>query len=121
MCNCNGNCNCNNNFHRVVTVTDDTTAVTLTTTNSTNIGDLEPYALIMRKNIITTAGVVPVQINVNGVNVPLKNKYGLQIQSNHVPLGVSYGAFVIDETDPTTPEPYVILFSTPRCRCNATD
>ena len=103
-------CNCNNN-HRVVTVTYSGTNVTLTVTDSTNIGSMERFNLICRKPVsaLVTGEPVPVLININGVaTVPLKNKFGLPLMSNVVPLGKTCGKYIID-TSGDTPEPYVWL------------
>ncbi len=107
-------CNCQNcqNVHSVTSVTDNTTNIELTVSNSTDIGNLDPFILIMNKSVTVPSAPVPVNINVNGTAIPLYNKYAIQIQSNRIPRR-AVGAYVQEEN------PYVILFTTPYCRCNA--
>lgn len=110
MCNCQ---NCSN-VHSVIAITDNTTSIDLTVSNSTDIGNLQPFILIRNKNVSVPTAPVPVTVNVNGASVELQNKYGIQIQSNRLPRR-AVGAYVV----PATGDPYVILFTTPYCRCNA--
>lgn len=103
-------CNCNNT-HRVLTVTYTGTAIQLTATDTTNIGNLERFNLDVRKPIssIVTGAPVPVAIEINGVaNVPIKNSFGLPLMSNWVPYGKTCGRYVVDSSG-DTPEMYVIL------------
>ena len=107
-------CNCQTcqNVHSVTAVVNNTTDLELTVTNSTDIGNLSPFILIMNKSVSVPAAPLPVTVNVNGAKVPLYNKYSIQIQSNRIPRR-AVGAYVDAE------DPYVILFTTPYCRCNA--
>ena len=107
-------CNCQTcqNVHYVTSVTDNTSSIDLVVSNSTDIGNLDPFILIMNKNVSVPTAPVPVTVNVNGASIPLYNKYSIQIQSNRIPRR-SVGAYVEAE------DPYVILFTTPYCRCNA--
>ena len=90
------------------------TSLTLTVTNSTNIGDGDIFIfrcpVTVRDNI--TGTTVPVFININGVaTVLLKDKFGKQIQSDKVPKR-AFGYYISDSTA-ETPQPYVILTTTP--------
>lgn len=109
-------CNCQtcSNVHNVTAITDNTTSVELTVSNSTDIGNLQPFILIRNKSVSVPTAPVPVTININGESIALQNKYGLQIQSNHLPRR-AVGAYV----SPESADAYVILFTTPYCRCNA--
>lgn len=109
-------CNCKNNTHCVENVTVTDTNVALTVTNSTNISSLECFNLKVNGCISNrvSGAPLPVQIVVNGTAVSLLNKYSLPILSNRVPRRAK-GAYVV----PTSGTPYVILFTTPRCKCNA--
>lgn len=111
-------CNCNNKKHVVSNIAATTTNVALTVTNSTNISSLDCFELIVpcNKSVaeVVTGTPLPVQIIVNGVAVSLLNKYSLPILSNKVPRR-SKGAYVV----PTSGTGYVILFTTPCCKCNA--
>ena len=110
MCNCKKIC--------VETVTATTTNVALTVSNSTNISSLDclNFGVPCNKSIsdVVTGEPLPVQIIINGVAVSLLNKYSLPILSNKVPRR-SRGAYVV----PDGGTPYVILFDTPYCKCNA--
>lgn len=108
-------CGCNN-FHRVVTVTNSGTAIELTLTDSTNIGDKERFNLICCKpiSVLVTGDAIPVTATINGVaSVPFKNSYGEPLLSNAVPLGPTYGTFVQGGDTTTAANSYVIL-KTPR-------
>lgn len=111
-------CNCKNNTHCLERVTVTDTNVALTVTNSTNISSLEDFCLRISdcKNVsdVVTGVPLPVQIIVNGTAVSLLNKYSLPVFSNRVPRRAK-GAYVV----PPSGTPYVILFTTPRCKCNA--
>lgn len=110
-------CNCNNKIHCVETITVTDTNVALTVTNSTNISSLDCFLFKTDKCIsdFVTGSPLPVQIIVNGVAVSLLNKYSLPILSNRIPRR-SRGAYVVPTGGGT---PYVILFDTPCCKCNA--
>lgn len=109
MCNCTKIC--------VETVTATATNVVLTATNSTNISSLEclNFGVPCNKNISdsVTTEPLPVQITINGTAVALLNKYSLPILSNRVPRRAK-GAYVV----PATGTPFVILFTTPYCKCD---
>lgn len=118
-------CNCNKNIHWVTAITTGTSAVNLTVTNSTNIGNLQPFKLLIsrceRANI--SAAPLPVTVTVNTVAVPLLNQNGVQILSNKIPR-CAIGKYVSTTTATTTEggdnattlavtPPYVILYNTP--------
>lgn len=110
-------CNCNGLVHKVSDVTNNTTYVNLTVSNDTNLSSLEKFYFVCNKDIseFITGGPIPVTVNINGADIALKNKYGIQIKSNKIPRR-NVGAYVVP-TDSTSP--YVILFNTPYCSCNA--
>lgn len=103
-------------IHKVENVTVTDTNVALTVTNSTNISTLESFNLAVNGCISSrvSGSPLPVQIVVNGTAVSLLNKYSLPVLSNRVPRR-SRGAYVAPESG----TPYVILFDTPACKCNA--
>lgn len=125
-------CNCNSTVHRVTNLTAGTTTVNLTVTNNTNIGNLEPFTLLISKckSVSVPASPLPVTITVNDTTMPLLDKNGIQIDSNMIPY-CSYGRCVLEspaavtESASTTTEttaatrdisaPYVILYNTPKC------
>ena len=111
-------CNCNNKIHQLETVTTTDTNVALNVTNSNNISSLECFNLVIGncKSVsdFVPGNPLPVQIIVNGVAVSLLNRYSLPILSNRVPRRAK-GAYVV----PASGTPYVILFTTPCCKCNA--
>lgn len=90
------------------------TSLTLTVTNSTNVGDGDFFIfrcpVTVRDNV--TFAPVNVFVEINGLsNIPLKNKFGQQIQSDKVPKR-AVGYYVAD-SQAETPAPYVILVTTP--------
>lgn len=111
-------CNCNCEVELCLqTVTASSSNVVLTTTNSTNLSSLQCITFKTGCKSVSdtvTGAPVPVQITINGTAVALNNKYNLPIFSNRVPRR-SKGAYVV----PSTGSPYVILFNTPCCKCNA--
>lgn len=106
-------CNCKyNNTHRVVTVANSGTAIELTVTDSTNIGDLERFTLAVYKPVsaLVTGDPLPVTVTINGVaGIPVKNAFGLPLLSNVVPWGKTCGRFVQDGDTTTAAASYVIL------------
>lgn len=110
-------CNCNNQIHHIENVSVTETNVVLTVTNSTNIGSLDCFHLNAGCKHISdfvSGDRLPVQVVVNGETIALLNKYSLPVFSNRVPRR-SRGAYVV----PDGGSPYVILFDTPCCKCNA--
>lgn len=104
-------CNCNNT-HRVVTVSNTGTAIALTVTDSTNIGDFERFNLSVHKPVsaLVTGDPLPVTITINGVaGIPVKNAFGLPLMSNLVPWGKTCGRFIQDGDTTTADASYVIL------------
>jgi hypothetical protein len=102
--------------HIVETAVYNGTSLTLTVTNSLNIGNNDPFVfrcpVTVRDNI--TGSPVPVFVNINGVaTIPLEDKFGRQILSDRVPKSAC-GNYIVPTTEGETP--YVILLTTPRRR-----
>ena len=107
-------CNCNYN-HRVVTVTNTGTTIELTLTDSANIGNMERFNIICKKPVsaLVTGDPLPVVAVVNdNPAVPVKDIYGQPLLSNVVPLGLTCGKYIVDNSG-ETPSPYIWLI-TPR-------
>lgn len=108
---CNCNCNCGNNgsrfAHRAIVGTAGT-SFELTTTNSDNINDKDPYYFYANANFINNlpATALPVTVDVNGTQVPLWNKYDVQILSSAIPRK-AFGYYSEETT------PHVGLIDTP--------
>ena len=105
------NCRCNRNNHKVLTAVFGGTNVSLTLSNSTDIGNKEPFNIIVCQPIssLVTGSPVPVVANINGVaTVPLRDAYGLPLMSNRVPKGKTCGTYIVDDSG-ETPDIYVIL------------
>ena len=108
---------CNTNILALQTVTVTDTNVALTVTNSNDRSSLDNF--LFKTNCVTVENRVsgsplPVQMIINGTAVSVLNKYSLPLLSNRVPRR-SRGAYVV----PTSGTPYVRLFDTPYCKCNA--
>ena len=103
------NCNCNRNrfYHRVLSSTAGAN-LELTTTFSDNINDKDPYKFFANRTIVGQLPdpAVAVTVEVNGVQVPLWNKYGVQILSSAIPRR-AFGYYSEETT------PHVILITTP--------
>ena len=103
-------CRCNN--HKVETVTNTGTEIQLTLTDSTDVGDLERFNLVVRRAIsdVVTGDAIPVTATINSIaGVPLKNAYGQPLMSNVVPYGRTCGRFVRGGDTTTVADSYVIL------------
>lgn len=110
-CNCNqcDNCTCNGSrfYHRVVTATAGT-SLELTTTNSSNVNDKDPYYFQANARVISSlpATPLPVTVEINGNFVPLWDKYDVQILSSAIPRK-AFGYYSEETT------PHVGLINTP--------
>ena len=105
-------CRCNNFNHRVETVVNTGTAIELTLTDSTDIGDLERFNLVVCKGIssVVTGDALPVTASINGIaGVPLKNSLAQPLMSDVVPFGKTCGTFVRGGDATTVADSYVIL------------
>ena len=103
-------CNCRN--HKVETVVNSGTAIQLTLTDSTDIGDLERFNIVVKKTIsdTVTGDAIPVTATINAVEgVPIKNAFGQPLMSNVVPYGRTCGRFVRGGDTTTVADSYVIL------------
>ena len=105
-CNCGNSCSCTGSrfAHRVTGITDGA----LTTTNSNQINDKDPYKFYANACILNNLPDTPVAVTVevNGTQVPLWDKYGIQITTSNIPRR----AFGYYSEEPT---PHVILINTP--------
>ena len=99
---------CNRFVHRALVATVGAT-VELTTTNSDNVNDKDPYKFYANAKLLDNLPETPVlvTVEVNGAQVPLWNKYGEQILSSAIPReAVGYYS--------ETPTPHVSLVNTPK-------
>ena len=111
-------CIYNNNpyFHKVTALEqvggETPTAVNMTVTNDTNIGDLAYFELILtvNPNTVVTGNPLPYTITINGSTVNLVNRYSLPIYTNRLNMRKRYyGNYIV----PDSGDPYVILLNTP--------
>ena len=103
-------CRCKN--HKVETVVNAGTSIQLTLTNSTDIGDLERFNLVVCRAIsdVVTGDPIPVTATINGIAaIPLKNAFGQPLMSNVIPYGRTCGSFVMGGDTTTADASYVIL------------
>lgn len=105
-CNCGNSCGCTGSrfAHRVTGITDGA----LTTTNSNQINDKDPYKFFANACILNNLPDTPVAVTVevNGTQVPLWDKYGDQILTSAIPRK-AFGYYS------ATPTPHVGLVNTP--------
>ena len=108
VCNCRFNIN-----HTVETVVNTGTAIALELTDTTNIGDLERFNLVVNSLSISpsvTGDPLPITTTINGVaGIPIKNSLAQPLMSNVVPLGKTCGRFVMGGDTTTVADSYVIL------------
>lgn len=107
-CNCNDNCGNGNRFVHIALTVATATNYEITTSNNDNINDKDPYILRVNQRIINGLPSTPLAttIGVNGTQVPLLNKYGVQILSSAIPKR-AFGYYSEETT------PHVILINTP--------
>ena len=89
-----------------------TEAGVLTVTNSTNIGNFEPFTLRLRENLTASITAAPVlyQATINGAAVYLKSAFGTYIPTNRLCARVVYrGRYIVPETG----DPYIVLLNVP--------
>lgn len=104
---------CNCNIHKTTALTNNTSTVNMTVTNSTNISSLECFDLILcqNPNTVVTGSPVPFTLTINGSTAQLYNKYHLPVYTNRLkPRKIYRGAYVNDGTNA-----WVQLFNTPDC------
>lgn len=99
-----------NYVHIVNTVTVSASSVALTVTNADNISENELFIFRCPKcvNELITTAPIPVTVNINGADIPIKNMYGKQILSNSVPKRSKNGRYMVDSASGAA-VPYVIL------------
>lgn len=104
--------------HRVTALTQGSSSVGMTVTNSTNISNLDCFNLVLCVNpdTVVTGEPMPYTLTINGTpNVPLLNKYTYPIYSDKLCTRKLYhGAYVNNGTTS-----HVILWDTPCCKCDA--
>lgn len=109
-------CECNQFTHRVTSITAGTDNVVLTVTDNTNIGNGEPFVMLIsrRKSMTIPAAPLPVVVTLNGVSVPVLDSNAQQVQSNNIPLK-SFGTVITTSNSTTTVAPYLIIQKIPCC------
>lgn len=109
---------CCRHFHKStgMTVTDNTLVVSVS--NSTNIAskDVFCFVLTQKPSLVITGSPIPVVFNVNGENIPVYNKYSIQLTSDalekYYRRGLLKGYFVTNNN-----ASYVIFNEIPKCNC----
>lgn len=108
------NCNCQK-IYKSNTVTIDTTNLVVTfNTNPVNITDKNSFNFIICQSIPDNAGTDPVLLTINGVQVPLWDRFGDIITADKLKVGYIYkGYYGVQNTSP-----HVIAINTPQCVVN---
>ena len=106
-------CNCCANLHKTIGLT---AAGILSVTNSNNIGNFDPFCLLLTINpdsVITTTPVA-YTVTVNDANVPLVDMWGYPVMSDRLRTRKVYRGryIVVGDT------PHITLVNVP---CGATD
>lgn len=106
--------NCNPNFHKVTALTQGSSSIEMTLTNSTNISSLDYFELVLCVNpkTVVTGSALPYTATINGTaGIPVYNKYSLPIYSNRLHTRKRYfGSYVVNGSSS-----YIILWNTPDC------
>ena len=101
-------CTC---FHLGSTVTVSATAVTIAFQDgATGIADTQRFCFRLCQSIPATASDLPVQLTVNGVAVPLWNRFGNPVLGSDLKTRVNYKGFYGAST------PHVISYTLPLTR-----
>lgn len=114
---------CHNNccpyLHKTTGLTVTDNILVVTASNSTNIQSKDRFCLVLcqRPSSVVTGEPIPVQISINGVNVPVYNKYSIQMTSRELEdyyrcKRIELKGYYVNET-----QPLVIFNEVPRdCR-----
>lgn len=98
VCNCNCSCNCPYKH----TTTALSTAGLLTVTNATNIGNFDPFCLILTicpDSVITTAPVA-YTVTINGAAIPILDRWGYPITTDVLCARKCYKGRYIESATP---------------------
>lgn len=104
-------CSCNPNFHLATALTPEGV---LTVTNSTNVGNFDPFYLRLKvnPNSIITGAPVSYGVTINGEDVAIKSIWGTPIPTDRLWWRVTYvGRYIA----PAEGDPYVVLTNAPTC------
>lgn len=113
--------NCFNNccpfFHKTTGLVVENNILVISATNSTNIADRDYFCLVLcqKPSSVVTGDPIPVQINVNGVNIPVFNKYSIQMTSRE--LQDYYRCKITGHYVVSGDQSFVIFNEVPKCKC----
>ena len=102
------NCNCCEHLHKSTGLTAD---AIMTVTNSTNVGNFDPFCLLLtiNPNTVITGAPVAYTVTVNGVSVPIVNIWGVPVTTDVLRTRrIYHGRYVI-----VAGEPHVTLADAP--------
>lgn len=103
--------NCCENINRVSTITTSTTEMVLGFTPALGAVNEQRFSFVICTAIPGTAAPVPVQLTLNGVAVPLWNRFGNPVYSNELKTRKVYRGYFGSEGTA-----HVIAINTP-CEC----
>lgn len=93
---------CNCNIHKTTALT---TAGLLTVTDPNNIGNFDPFKLVLTicPNAVITGAAVPYTVTINGTAVPIIDRWGYPITSDRLFTRKLYcGRYIESETPHVT-------------------
>lgn len=93
---------CNCNIHRTTALS---TAGLLTVTNPNNIGNFDPFKLILTicPNSVITGAAVPYTVTINGTAVPIVDRWGYPITTDRLFTRTLYcGRYIENDTPHVT-------------------
>lgn len=108
-------CNCCQYFHKSSTVAISGGNVVITLADApTGIVDTTKFCFVICQSIPTGSSGLPVVLVINGVNVPLWNKYGDIVTGDELKTRCTYkGYYGVQGTSP-----HIIAINTPFNTCN---
>lgn len=109
-------CSCNPNFHLATALTPEGL---LTVTNSTNVGNFDPFFLRLKVSpgAVIVGAPVSYGVTINGTAVPIRSLWGTPIPTDRLcQRRVYIGRYIV----PTEGDPYVVLTNVPTCPTDVT-
>lgn len=90
---------CNCNIHKTTALS---TAGLLTVTNPNNVGNFDPFKLVLTicPNAVITGPAVAYTVTINGVNVPIVDRWGYPITTDRLFTRKLYCGRYIDSETP---------------------
>lgn len=117
--------NCFNNccqfFHKSTALTETDGNLVVTVTNPTNIASEDRFCFVLcqKPSSVVTGDPIPVTMTINGANVPVFNKFSVQMNSRELERYYRCGKLMKGYFVTNADQSYVIFNEIPKCKCNS--